>query len=81
MRLRLRFIVSTTLHGRASDTGISPEQGINAITTLARAVGLFPREHHGEVDVAQIEGGTALNVIPESAELALDVARSSTGKG
>jgi tripeptide aminopeptidase len=70
-----RFIVGATIRGRASHSGISPESGVNAIVALARAVAaLPPASPTVTVNVAHFRGGgTSLNVVPDRAELGIDV--------
>lgn len=57
-----------TFTGRASHSGIAPEQGRSAIRAAADAIAAMP---HGRVDerstanVGLIEGGTAVNIVPE----------------
>jgi tripeptide aminopeptidase len=69
-----RFVVRATFRGRASHSGISPEQGVNAIVALARAVAALPKTSPAvSVNVARFEGGASLNVVPDRAELGVDV--------
>jgi glutamate carboxypeptidase len=65
------------VRGRAAHAGVSPEAGINAIEELARLV-LAVREVAGALPgvsatVGQIRGGTAVNVVPEHAEIEIDL--------
>ena len=63
--------------GRAAHAGVAPEQGINAITELSRQIPEIEKLANPEagttVSVTMIGGGTAENVIPESAEATIDV--------
>lgn len=63
--------------GRASHAGAAPEEGINAILELAHqtiALQALNQLRQGtSVSVTQIQGGSANNVIPESASLYTDV--------
>lgn len=69
-----RFVVRSTMRGRASHSGISPEQGVNAVVALARAVAAFPATTpEVSVNVARVEGGTSLNVVPDRARVGVDV--------
>jgi tripeptide aminopeptidase len=69
-----RFIVSATIRGRASHSGISPERGVNAIVALARAVAALPATTPTvSINVAHLKGGTSLNVVPDRATLGIDV--------
>jgi tripeptide aminopeptidase len=69
-----RFIVRATMRGRAAHSGISPEDGVNAIVPLARAIASFPESSPTvTVNVVLVHGGSALNVVPDSAETTIDV--------
>jgi tripeptide aminopeptidase len=69
-----RFIVRASVHGRAAHSGIAPEDGINAIVPLARAIASFPESSPAvTVNVVLVDGGSALNVVPESAATTVDV--------
>ena len=69
-----RFIIQATIQGRASHSGISPELGVNAIVALARAIAELPTATPSvSVNVAHIAGGASLNVVPDHAELGIDV--------
>jgi tripeptide aminopeptidase len=69
-----RYIVRAAVHGRAAHAGISPEEGANAIVALARGiVALSPSTPGATVNVATISGGLALNVVPELAQVEVDV--------
>ena len=69
-----RFVVRATMRGRASHSGISPDGGVNAIVALARGVAALPATGpRASVNVARLDGGAALNVVPDRAEVAIDV--------
>ena len=69
-----RFIVRATMRGRAAHSAISPDDGINAIVPLARAITMFPAATPTvNVNVGLVRGGSVLNIVPEFAELAVDV--------
>ncbi len=65
------------VRGRASHAGAAPEKGINAILELSgqicRIQELENRGAGTTVSVTLVHGGTAENVIPESAEATIDV--------
>lgn len=65
------------IEGRASHAGLAPEKGINAALELAdqiRAIDAMGRPDTGtSVTVTMLGGGTANNVVPESAWCAVDV--------
>jgi len=72
-------------YGRAAHAGAAPEQGINAIVELSRQL---PRIEElanpatgTTVSVTMIGGGTAENVIPESAEATIDVRFLTANEG
>jgi tripeptide aminopeptidase len=69
-----RFVVRATMRGRAAHSGIAPEGGVNAIVPLARAIAALPPAGPDvSVNVASVQGGTALNVVPDRAEAGIDV--------
>jgi tripeptide aminopeptidase len=56
------------IHGRASHSGIAPEDGVNAIQIAARAINNLSVgrvDEHTTVNVANIIGGNAINVVPD----------------
>jgi tripeptide aminopeptidase len=69
------FLIEATFRGIAAHAGIRPEDGRSAILAAARAVASLP---HGRLDerttvnVGTIEGGSAINVVPETCTLALE---------
>ena len=67
--------------GRAAHAGVEPEKGANAVVELAHQIiaikQLADIEKGTTVSPTVIEGGTVTNVIPESANLKVDV-RAST---
>jgi tripeptide aminopeptidase len=76
-KVDLDFVVE----GRAAHAGVCPEKGINAIVTAAKAIA---RLHTGRIDaqttsnVGVISGGTVRNIVPDQAEVAVEV-RSTDG--
>jgi glutamate carboxypeptidase len=63
--------------GRAAHAGIEPEKGVNAVHELAmqisRIMKLQDLRHGITVQATMIAGGTASNVIPESASAKVDI--------
>ncbi|MFN0087226.1 MAG: M20 family metallopeptidase [Blastocatellia bacterium] len=63
--------------GRAAHAGLDPEKGINAIVELAHQTltlaALNDYERGVTVSAGIVQGGTALNVVPASAEARFDV--------
>lgn len=58
--------------GKASHSGISPEKGINSIQIASRAISNLPLGRIDEettMNIGILNGGTAVNVIPEMTEL------------
>ena len=56
------------LHGKAAHAGFAPETGIHAIRAMADLIGRLQQGHIDEettLNVGLIEGGTALNIVPE----------------
>lgn len=70
-----RFVLRAI--GRAAHAGAEPEKGINAIEALAHKVVRLRQLSRPEagitVSTGLISGGTAANVVPESAEATVDV--------
>ncbi|MGE8203023.1 amidohydrolase [Heyndrickxia sp. NPDC080065] len=69
--------MSATFIGVASHAGASPEKGRNALVGAATAllnIHAIPRFSSGEtrVNVGVLEGGTALNIIPETAKMLIE---------
>jgi glutamate carboxypeptidase len=66
-----------TCNGRAAHAGVEPEKGINAVVELAHQIlkiSDFARPELGTtVSTTVVSGGTAENVIPDSARVAVDV--------
>ena len=68
--------ITATFTGAASHSGIAPEQGRSAIRAAADAIAAMP---HGRIDeqttanVGLIEGGTAVNIVPERCVLHAEV--------
>jgi glutamate carboxypeptidase len=65
------------VHGRASHTGLAPEEGINAIHELARQLASIEKwndlRRGVTINAGVIDGGTRTNVIPEKARAILDL--------
>jgi tripeptide aminopeptidase len=62
------YRVIADLHGRAAHAGVRPEQGRSAIVAAARAIAamrLGRVDEQTTANVGTIEGGSAINVIPE----------------
>jgi glutamate carboxypeptidase len=68
------MVVAAT--GAAAHSGSETERGASAIVELARKVGelvaLESKERRWNVNVGTLHGGTAANVVAESAEMAID---------
>ncbi|PSQ15893.1 amidohydrolase [Halobacteriales archaeon QS_8_69_26] len=70
-------------HGEAAHAGGRPNQGRNAVQALATAVqNLYGIARHEDgdtrVNAGRIEGGTASNIVPEYAELEMEVRGETT---
>jgi tripeptide aminopeptidase len=62
--------ITAEVRGQASHAGLSPEKGISAIQLAARAIArlkLGRLDPESTANIGVIEGGTASNIIPESA--------------
>jgi tripeptide aminopeptidase len=72
-----------TVEGLAAHAGTGPEKGINAIVTAAKAIA---RLRTGRIDsrttsnVGVISGGTVRNIVPDRAEVAVEVRSTDVGK-
>jgi len=79
------YRIQATVRGRAAHAGVRPEQGRSAIAAAARAIAamrLGRLDAQTTANVGQIEGGSAINVVPERCRLlaearSLDDARAS----
>ena len=81
------FLAVAQLHaeftGYPGHAGAKPEEGRNAVQAMAAAVqGLYgiPRHSDGatRVNAGRVEGGTASNIIPESATMEIEVRGETT---
>ena len=72
--------ITLTAHGRAAH-GSQPEQGTNAVTSMARLLlrleealpdGSHPLVGRPTVNAALISGGSALNAVPDRCEVIVD---------
>jgi tripeptide aminopeptidase len=77
-----RFVVRASMRGRAAHSAIAPQDGINAIVPLARAIASFPQPPDAvNVNVALVRGGSAMNVVPDCSEVTVDVRAIEHGDG
>lgn len=73
----------TTFTGAPTHAGVSPNEGSNAVQALATAVSnlyAIPRHQDGatRVNAGVIEGGSAANIIPETARMECEVRGETT---
>jgi tripeptide aminopeptidase len=71
------------LEGKAAHAGISPEKGINAIVAAAKAIARLRTgriDAHTTSNVGIISGGKARNIVPDRAEVAVEVRSTDTAK-
>jgi tripeptide aminopeptidase len=78
------FRVEASFRGAAAHAGIRPQEGRSAILAASRGVasmrhGLIDGE--GTVNVGMIEGGTAINVVPERCTLIAEVRGLDDSRG
>ena len=62
--------------GRAAHAGIEPENGINAIQVLSKALVNFPQgriDHETTANIGMISGGNASNIVAEHAEVICEI--------
>ncbi len=79
------YRIVAALHGRSAHAGVRPEAGRSAIVAAARAVAamrLGRLDAQTTANVGMIEGGNAINVVPESCRVeaeirSLDAARAA----
>jgi tripeptide aminopeptidase len=60
------------VHGRAAHAGSNPETGINAIAIAAQGIAAMPLgriDHETTANVGLIQGGSAVNVVPDRVSL------------
>jgi glutamate carboxypeptidase len=66
-----------TAHGRAAHVGVEPEKGRNAIVELAHQIGQLQQLQGWRpgltINPGLMSGGTAINVVPEYAQVQYDV--------
>jgi len=70
------FRIEASFRGAAAHAGIRPQEGRSAILAGALAVGAMRHgqlEGEGTVNVATINGGSAINVVPERCQLLAEV--------
>jgi tripeptide aminopeptidase len=70
------FRIDATFRGTAAHAGVRPEDGSSAILAVARAVADMPLGRLDEgttANVGMIEGGSAINVVPERCTLTAEV--------
>lgn len=74
-----------TVKGRATHAGVSPEEGVSAIEELAYKIveleKLNSLDEGISISVGIVEGGEAVNVIPDKAEASIDIRISSIEQG
>ena len=70
------YRIIARLRGRAAHAGVRPEQGRSAIVAGARAIAAMPLGRLDEqttANVGLINGGSAINVVPEHCEITAEV--------
>lgn len=80
------YRIVAEFRGRAAHAGVRPEAGRSAVVAAARAIAALPQgrlDHETTANVGLIEGGTAINVVPERCRVeaevrSLDEARAAT---
>lgn len=77
------FRIDATFRGRAAHAGICPEDGRSAIAAAARSIttmALGRIDDESTANVGLIEGGSAMNVVPERCSLVAEVRSLSDGR-
>lgn len=71
------FDIYFTVRGKSAHAGIEPEKGINAIMLAAKALAALPAygrlDEETTLNVGQIEGGAATNIVVEQARFVIDM--------
>lgn len=71
------FDIYFTVRGKSAHAGIEPEKGINAIMLAAKALAALPvygrLDEETTLNVGQIEGGAATNIVAEQARFVIDM--------
>jgi tripeptide aminopeptidase len=78
------FRIEARFRGAAAHAGIRPQDGRSAILAASRAISSMRHgliEGEGTVNVGMIEGGTAINVVPERCELVAEVRGIDDARG
>ena len=68
--------IDAEIRGKAAHAGLQPELGVSAIVAAARAIPNMPQgrlDDETTANVGMIEGGTALNVVPDRCTVAAEV--------
>lgn len=71
------------IRGRAAHSGIDPDSGINALLVASEAMRRFPLgkvDQFTTVNVGRFSGGSAINVVPEMADMEGEVRSVDTAK-
>lgn len=71
-----QIIMKVGVTGKAAHAGIEPEKGINAIRVLSQIIAELPNgrlDHETTTSVGLISGGKATNIVPEYAEMSLEI--------
>ena len=71
------FDIYFTVKGKSAHAGIEPEKGINAIMLAAKALTALPAygrlDEETTLNIGQIEGGAATNIVAEQAKFVIDM--------
>ena len=70
------FRLQAAFHGAAAHAGIRPQDGRSAIQAAAHAIAKMPQgrlDEQSTVNVARIDGGSAINVVPERCHVEAEV--------
>ncbi len=70
------YRIIADLHGRAAHAGVRPETGRSAVVAAARAIAAMPLgrlDDRTTANVGTIDGGSAINVVPERCRVLAEV--------
>jgi len=70
------YKVNCQVVGKKAHAGVEPEKGVNAVKVIGDLIAAIESgriDNDTTVNIGTVRGGTALNVVPDSAELGIDL--------
>jgi tripeptide aminopeptidase len=74
---------TATVRGRSAHAAVSPEKGVHAIQIASRAIAALKLgrwDHTGMLNIGTIEGGTAINVVPDRVKVTGETRNANESK-